>query len=222
ERALDQERRRRRLGDERERPVFEDRDLDRDDEAFLGLRPVVVLLAEVHDVERVGAQRRTDGRRRCRLPGGKSETDLPDDSFSHVILSTRSGRAGAILPPCERRGRRGRRAAAARRSAGRNALLYHSTGRIDNRHRRPPPAALSPGGARGQAGVHGVGDGAGLGIGVGDGAGVAGGSYVVRPRMKLVDGFGLMTRVGAGAPLVVLSNTAIVDGDAPSIALSPT
>jgi hypothetical protein len=36
QRALDQERRRRRLRDERERAVFEDRDLDRDDEALLG------------------------------------------------------------------------------------------------------------------------------------------------------------------------------------------
>src|SRR6202022_806991 len=101
ERTLDQERRRRRLRDERERAVFEHRDLDRDDEAFLGLRPVVVLLAEVHDVERVGAQRRTDGRRRCRLPGGKSETDLPDDSLSHGVLSTaaRSAKRTEPSPP---------------------------------------------------------------------------------------------------------------------------
>src|SRR5690606_5480953 len=46
-----------------------DGDLYGDDVAALGLRGSVVLLAEVHDVDAVRAERRTDGRRRRRLPG---------------------------------------------------------------------------------------------------------------------------------------------------------
>ena len=69
---LDQLRRRRRLGDERERPVLEDRDLDRDDVASLGLGRGVVLPHEVHDVDAVRTERGTDRRRR----GGRASGQL--------------------------------------------------------------------------------------------------------------------------------------------------
>src|SRR6202012_5691284 len=58
---LDQLGRGRRLGDELERPVFEDRDLDGDDVAPLGFGGSVVLLAEVHDVDTVRAELGTAG-----------------------------------------------------------------------------------------------------------------------------------------------------------------
>src|SRR4051794_15350530 len=66
---------RRRLGDEGERPVFVDRDLDRDDVAALGLGRGVVRLAELHDVDAVLAQRRTDRRGRGRRAGVDLELD---------------------------------------------------------------------------------------------------------------------------------------------------
>ena len=57
-RGLTQEERRgRRLGDERERPVLVDRDLGRDHEPALALGRRVVRLAEVHDVDPVRAER---------------------------------------------------------------------------------------------------------------------------------------------------------------------
>src|SRR5262249_45607514 len=55
---------RRRLRHEGERPVFVDRDLDRNDVAALTVGGRVVLPDEVHDVDAVRAKRRTD--RRCR------------------------------------------------------------------------------------------------------------------------------------------------------------
>ena len=71
-----QERGGRRLGDERERPVLEDRDLGRDHHAALVLGRGVVRLAEVHDVDAVRAERGTDRRRRrgLRPPGSGSCT----------------------------------------------------------------------------------------------------------------------------------------------------
>src|SRR4029079_12074099 len=76
-RLLDQDRRGRRLRDERERPVRVDRDLDRDRDVVLrlGLRAGVELLAELHDVDAVLAERRPDGRRRVGLAGGNLELD---------------------------------------------------------------------------------------------------------------------------------------------------
>ena len=53
QRLLDQHGRRRRLGDERERAVLEDGDLDGDDPAVLGLGLGVERLAELHDVDTV-------------------------------------------------------------------------------------------------------------------------------------------------------------------------
>src|SRR5262245_32614857 len=60
--ALQQHRRRRRLGDERERPIGVDGDHDRDDQPRLGLRLRVERLAELNDVDAPLAERRTDGR----------------------------------------------------------------------------------------------------------------------------------------------------------------
>ena len=57
---------RRGLGDEGERAVLVDRDLDRDDLAALRLGGRVVLLAELHDVHAVLAQRGADRRGRGR------------------------------------------------------------------------------------------------------------------------------------------------------------
>ena len=74
--CLQQERGRRRLGDERERPVLEDRDLGRDDLAPLALGLLVVGLAEVHDVDAVRAERRTH--RRCRGRLSRRDLDLHD------------------------------------------------------------------------------------------------------------------------------------------------
>ena len=70
-RLLEEDRRRRRLGDEGERAVRVDRDDHRDDQvasSALGLR--VELLAELHDVDAVLTERGADGRRRIRLAGG--------------------------------------------------------------------------------------------------------------------------------------------------------
>src|SRR6516165_2470858 len=71
-----------RLGDERERPVLVDRDLDRDDVAPLGLGRRVVLLAEVHDVDAVRAQRRAHRRGRV----GRARVQLHLDDCSDLLL----------------------------------------------------------------------------------------------------------------------------------------
>src|SRR5690606_9726144 len=91
-RPAQEHRRRRRLGDEGERPVRIDGDLHRDDKTGLALRPGVELLAELHDVHAVLTQRRPDGRRGVRSPGGNLEFDEADDLLSHV-RSSASGRA---------------------------------------------------------------------------------------------------------------------------------
>src|SRR5579875_2908611 len=77
----------RRLGDERERPVLVDRDLDRDDVASLGLGRGVVLPHEVHDVDAVRAQRGTDGRGRR----GRARGQLHLDDGSELLPSWRHG-----------------------------------------------------------------------------------------------------------------------------------
>ena len=59
----DQHRRRRRLGDEGEAAVFEDRDLHRNHITGFVLRPSVVLLAEHHDVHTVLTEGRAHRRR---------------------------------------------------------------------------------------------------------------------------------------------------------------
>src|SRR5579875_2448458 len=72
----------RRLGDEGERPVLVDSDLNRYDVAALRLGGRVVLLAELHDVDAVLAERWTDRRRRRRLSG----VDLQLDDRSDLLL----------------------------------------------------------------------------------------------------------------------------------------
>src|SRR6476660_1686509 len=73
---------RRRLGDEGERAVLVDRDLDRDDVAALGLRRGVVGLDELHDVDAVLTEGRADGR------GGRGLTglDLQLDEAGDLLL----------------------------------------------------------------------------------------------------------------------------------------
>ena len=63
------------------RAVLVDGDHHRDDQSRLVLRLVVELLAEVHDVEAVLTERRTDGRGRIRLPGGNLQLDLAHFAF---------------------------------------------------------------------------------------------------------------------------------------------
>src|SRR5215469_15388500 len=82
---LDQLGRGRRLGDERERPVLVDGDLDRDDVASLGLGRGVVLPHEVHDVDAVRAQRGTHRRGR----GGRARGQLHLHDGSELLPSWR-------------------------------------------------------------------------------------------------------------------------------------
>src|SRR5207249_4840238 len=86
QRLLDQHRGWRRLGDEIERAVLVDRDLDRDDAAVLlrGLR--VERLAELHDVHAVLAERRADRRGRVRLAAGDLELDQREDFLGHQSI----------------------------------------------------------------------------------------------------------------------------------------
>src|SRR3569623_487072 len=88
-RLLEEDRSRRRLGDERERAVGVRRDEDRNDQVAHLLRARVELLAELHDVETMLSEGRTDGRRRIRLTGGALELDegadlLHDTSFGRI------------------------------------------------------------------------------------------------------------------------------------------
>src|SRR6516162_4606852 len=82
---LDQLGRGRRLGDERERPVLVDGDLDRDDVASLGLGRSVVLPHEVHDVDAVRAQRGAHRRGR----GGRARGQLHLHDGSELLPSWR-------------------------------------------------------------------------------------------------------------------------------------
>src|SRR3954469_703807 len=81
-RLEDQSRGRRSLGDEGERAVLVDGDLDRYDVAALLLRCGVVLLAELHDVDAVLAERGPDRRRRRRGTG----LDLQLDESGDLLL----------------------------------------------------------------------------------------------------------------------------------------
>jgi hypothetical protein len=75
DRLADQHRGRRRLGDERERAILEDGDLDRDRRAHVARRLRVERLDELHDVDAVLAQGRAHGRRGRGLPAGRLELD---------------------------------------------------------------------------------------------------------------------------------------------------
>ena len=79
----------------RERPVLEDRDLDRDDPAVLvrGLR--VERLRELDDVDAVLAERRPDRRRRVGLPTG----DLQLDECEYFLGHVRECMRGVAPPP---------------------------------------------------------------------------------------------------------------------------
>src|SRR5680860_1494798 len=81
-RLLDHLSRRRRLGDERERTVFVDRDLNGDDVAPHGLGLRVIGLAELHDVDAVGTESGTH--RRCR--SGRPGLQLHLDERCHLLL----------------------------------------------------------------------------------------------------------------------------------------
>src|SRR5690606_32154231 len=74
-RLLQEDRRRRRLRDEGERTVRVRRDEDRNDQVTHLRGARVELLAELHDVQTMLSERRTDGRRWIRLTGGALELD---------------------------------------------------------------------------------------------------------------------------------------------------
>ena len=108
---LEQERRRRRLGDERERPVLVDRDLGRDHHAALVLGRGVVRLAEVHDVDAVRTERGTDRRRgrRLRRPGSGSCTIAANFFFAMLLSALVSSTASRPGRTRARPGSRARR-----------------------------------------------------------------------------------------------------------------
>ena len=85
ERLADQHGGGRRLGDERERAVLVDGDHDRDDGAGFALRLRVERLAELHDVDPVLAQRRTDRRGGARLPGVRLQLDRCQNLLGHSV-----------------------------------------------------------------------------------------------------------------------------------------
>ena len=75
------------LGDELERPVGVDRDLDRDRRPLHLLGPFVELHHELTDVDPVLAQRRADRGRRGRLAAGALELHLRRHHLGHRPLS---------------------------------------------------------------------------------------------------------------------------------------
>src|SRR5439155_13588957 len=94
----EKKRRRRRLGDEAERPVLEDRDLRRNDLAALVFGRGVVRLAEVHDVDPVRTERGPDRRRGRRLP--RLDLDLHrrrDALLRHCLCSASARLCFALL-----------------------------------------------------------------------------------------------------------------------------
>src|SRR5512133_2159191 len=93
-RLLEEDGRGRRLEDEAEGPVLVHRDDDRDDEGFLRLRlrRGVELLAELHDVDAVLAERRAHWRGRVRLSGGELQLDLSRDLLHRCSLRGRRER----------------------------------------------------------------------------------------------------------------------------------
>src|SRR3954453_2622692 len=102
-RLLDQDRRGRRLGDEGERPIRVDGDLDRDRDVVLRLRlrARVELLAELHDVDAVLTQRRPDGGRRVGLTGGNLELDETRYLLHDFSTWEKSSSTGVARPKIE-------------------------------------------------------------------------------------------------------------------------
>src|SRR5512133_3239252 len=88
-RLLEEDGRGRGLELEGEGPVRVHGDDDRDDERFLrlSLRRGVELLAELHDVDAVLAERRAHGRGRVRLSGGELQLDLSCDLLHRLFPS---------------------------------------------------------------------------------------------------------------------------------------
>src|ERR1017187_5639130 len=86
-RALDQHRHRRRLGDERERTIRENRDHHGDDQAFLVLarRLGIERLAKIHDVHALRSERRTYRRSRRRLARRNLQLDLRCNLLRHTL-----------------------------------------------------------------------------------------------------------------------------------------
>src|SRR5687767_2312511 len=92
--ALEQDRRRRRLRDEGVGAVRVDSDDGGDDQPFVLRGPRVEVLAEVHDVQPVRAERGAHGGRRRRLAGGDLELHncrnfLRHDSLSSLSVASR-------------------------------------------------------------------------------------------------------------------------------------
>ena len=85
-RALEQDGRGRRLGDEGQGAIRVDRDDDRDDETGLRLRLRVERLAELHDVDAALPERRTDRRARVGRSRGNLQLDLGYDLLRHPRL----------------------------------------------------------------------------------------------------------------------------------------
>src|SRR5256886_3976592 len=83
----EQHRRRRCLGDEGKRAVGVHHDLHRDDRPHHGGSPLVVRLAELHDVHAVLSQRGPDGWRRRGLPRGNLQPDHSNDLLRHPSTS---------------------------------------------------------------------------------------------------------------------------------------
>src|SRR5579884_1354318 len=93
---LEQITRRRGLGDEGERPVVEDSDLDRNNSPGLRRRALVVLLAEPHDVDAMLSQSGPHGRSRIGFARFYLEFD---DSFDLARHATASPPAGSPARP---------------------------------------------------------------------------------------------------------------------------
>src|SRR5690606_40214592 len=92
--ALDEERRGRRLQDEREGLVGIDGDLDRQDR-ILALRLCIELLAKGHDVDALRTESRTDRRGRIRLACRNLQLDETGDLLGHLSLWENVKRARA-------------------------------------------------------------------------------------------------------------------------------
>src|SRR5690606_28596294 len=97
-RLLEQDRRGRGLRDEREAAVGVRRDEDRDDQVTHLRGARVELLAELHDVQPMLSERRTDGRRWIRLTGGALELDDCGDLLHDSSLEIR-GRGPMLSLP---------------------------------------------------------------------------------------------------------------------------
>src|SRR5207247_7033111 len=94
---------RRRLRDEGVRPIRVDGDDNRDDEPFVLRRLRVEVLAEVHDVDALRAERGADGRRRRRLAGGDLQLNDCLNFLCHgrwpTFLTLRRGPTPAACRP---------------------------------------------------------------------------------------------------------------------------